>query len=210
MNHNVVQRRTQGNFRARRFALLLMATLLFPALTACGALQLSVANFKLENFKPAWLSPGKTTFDLKYDLTVNSEFTFGLPVTVDEFDVGLYLDKDRLIDSRLPSGVDVIPLGQPMGLVSRVELGKVAGLTGRIPELIRRKNWPLGLRGGVDMNVGPRDYDLKIDQARNIPNPWHDEKLREKFKEHMKQYVKAELKKRFTPNFLKKKDQPEL
>lgn len=137
------------------------------ALAGCNAMAVSVDNFRVRNIRPNMLSPVRSSFDLNYDLLVESENAVPVPIPVDRFDVGVYLEGERAADSRLPPGVSTVEIGKPITLHNRIVLDQQRELASKIPLIANKGRWDVRIDGTMNL----QGFSLPVKYSTDIANP---------------------------------------
>ncbi len=154
-----------GNF-SFRFVFIGFA-LLALGMAGCQAMGASVDNFKIRNIQPNMLDAKLSSFELSYDLVVDSKNPVPVPIPVDGFDVGIFLEEERAADSRLPPGVTTIKVGQPVTLNNKIVLSNSQGLAAKIPIILNKGRWDIKISGTMHL----QGYRLPVNYSTDIANP---------------------------------------
>ena len=146
---------------------IIAALCLTATLASCNAMAVSVDNFKVRNIRPNMLAPLRSSFDLNYDLLVESKNDIPVPIPVDGFNVGVYVEGERAADSKLPPGVTTVKVGKPITLSNRIVLGSQQNLAQKIPLIANKGRWSIK----IDGNMNLQGYSLPVNYKTDIANP---------------------------------------
>jgi hypothetical protein len=153
-----------GRFMKSRMLILVIVLASF----ACGTgMSARVEDFRLTDIRPNIVNPASAGFTINYNLLVNSPIESRVPVPIDHFDVGIFVEGQRAADSKLPAGTRAITLGKPIALSSPIMLGRVAGLSAELPRLVLKDDWDIAIKG----TVGLQSLRLPVDFTKSIGNP---------------------------------------
>lgn len=164
-----------------RAALCASALILFGVFAgACQKYYVQVNNFQVARFRPS-LIPINSALDIVYDMIVDSDQTVGRdrPLPITSFDTHFFLEGEKAVASKMPPGVKSITLGQPVRMQGQIVLKDVAELAPRLPLLLRKDEWEIGVRGSMGLKtLGLDIVKVPLLYQKNIPNPTKDEGFR--------------------------------
>ena len=148
---------------------LLVFVLLFCAgfVAGCQAMAVQVDNFKIRNIRPNMLAPLRSSFDLGYDLLVESKNPVSVPIPIDRYDVGVFVEGERAAESQLPPGVTTVRVGQPITMNNRIVLGQAQNLAQKIPIIANKGRWDIRIDGTMNL----QGYRLPVAYRTDIANP---------------------------------------
>ena len=146
---------------------ILMIALIVFLVNSCNSMTAHVDNFAITNIQPNVLNPMKSSFNVNYDLLIKSKYDITVAVPIDTFKVDIFLEGVKAADSQLPAGVSTISIGKPIKLNSSVVLGQVAPLANKIPELVMKDDWKVG----IDGIIGLQGLNLPVSHSQSMPNP---------------------------------------
>jgi len=145
----------------------LLAAGLFFTLSCGAGMSARIEGFRLTGIRPNQVSPAQSSFTVDYDLIVSSPVASPVPVPVDHFDMGIFLEGSRAATTQLPAGTRAIPLGKPIALSSQVTLSQVEGIATLLPQILFKTDWDVGIQG----TVGLQTLRLPVDFKTTVQNP---------------------------------------
>ena len=166
-------------FLQKRFSILLAGALI-ALCGACNQYYVAVNNFQLARFRPS-IIPMNSAIDLVYDLILDSDKTENrdAPLPISSFDTYFYLEGERAAESQMPPNVKSITLGQPVQMQGQIVLKDVAGLAPKLPVILKKEEWDIGLRGKMGIKTLSLDFvKVPVVYSRTIPNPTKNEQFR--------------------------------
>ena len=130
-------------------------------------MAVQVDNFKIRNIRPNMLAPLRSSFDLGYDLLVESKNPVSVPIPIDRYDVGVFVEGERAAESQLPPGVTTVRVGQPITMNNRIVLGQAQNLAQKIPIIANKGRWDIRIDGTMNL----QGYRLPVAYRTDIANP---------------------------------------